>query len=147
MSDPSPLRLAAETEEDLQVIAAAVQDAVIKAGNLKFEARKRRFGLALNRFRWEHPELGAQRVRSLLAFDSVLGVKSLGITKSDPELILSLLQITFMPDAEPPGGVVRLIFAGDGEITLEVEVLDVSLLDSDYVWPTKHTPSHERRRR
>ena len=62
-------------------------------------------------------------------------------------MILSLLQVTFTPADEPPGGKITLIFAGDGEIVLEVEVLDATLLDSDYVWPTRRLPSHERRRR
>jgi len=42
---------------------------------------------------------------------------------------------------------VRLHFAGDGELALEVEVLDATLLDSDYEWTTRRMPEHERRRR
>lgn len=151
MTDPKPLRLFTEEAEDLNIIAAAVQDAVVKAGNLKYEQKKRRFGLELNRYRWETApsrkgEQG-ERVRALLAFDGVLGVKTRAVTKTDPELILSLLSVTFTPDAEPPGGKITLLFAGDGEIELTVEALDASLIDSDYVWPTRHVPSHERRKR
>ena len=150
MSEPQALRLLAETPEDLEVIAAAVQDSVVKAGSLKYEAKKHRFSLELNRFRWEagrpRPKEGA-RVRSLLAFDGVLSAKTRAVTKADPEMILSLLQATFTPAEEPPGGSVTLLFAGDGEITLDVEVLDATLLDSDYVWPTRNLPSHERRRK
>lgn len=151
MTDPKPLRLFTEDAEDLKIIAAAVQDAVVKAGNLKYEQKKRRFGLELNRYRWETApkrkgEPG-ERVRSLLAFDGVMGVKTRAITKADPELILSLLSVEFTPDAEPPGGKVTLLFAGDGEIVLTVEALDGSLIDSDYIWPTRHVPSHERRKR
>jgi hypothetical protein len=150
MSDQQPLRLLAETAEDLEVISAAVQDSIVKAGSLKYEAKRHRFSLELNRFRWEvgqpRPKEGV-RVRSLLAFDGVLGAKTRAVTKADPELILSLLDATFTPAAEPPGGVVTLLFAGDGEITLDVEVLDATLLDSDYVWPTRNLPSHENRRR
>jgi hypothetical protein len=152
MTDPNPLRLIAEEVDDLEIIAAAVQDAVVKAGNLKYEARNRRFSLELNRYRWETRPMRkgetGQRVRALLAFDGVLGVKTRGITKADPELILSLLSANFVADiAEPPGGTVTLLFAGDGEIVLTVEALDATLLDSDYVWPTRRVPSHERRRR
>ncbi len=151
MTDPKPLRLLAEEAEDLKIIAAAVQDAVVKAGNLKYEKRQLRFAIELNRYRWEAGEKKkgepGQRVRSLLAFDGVLRVKTRGITKADPELILSLLSAEFTPDSEPPGGKVTLLFAGDGEIVLTVEALDATLLDSDYIWPTRHLPSHERRRR
>lgn len=149
MAETRPLRLVAESKEDLEVISAAVQDAVVKAGNLKYEDRRNRFSLEINRFAWEAggDDKEQARIRSLLAFDSVLAVKSRAITKSDPELILSLLQVTFAADDEPPGGTVTLLFAGDGELALTVEVLDATLLDSAYVWPTRHTPDHERRRR
>lgn len=152
MTDQKPLRLLAEEGDDLKIIAAAVQDAVVKAGNLRYEKRKRRFTIELNRYRWETAPTRkgqpGERVRSLLAFDGVLGVKTRGITKTDPELILSLLSVDFVADvAEPPGGRVVLLFAGDGEIVLTVEALDGALLDSDYVWPTRHVPSHERRKR
>lgn len=150
MADAKSLRLLAESAEDLEVISAAIQDSVVKAGNLKYEARRNRFVLELNRYRWETPGNKGRdgaRVRSLLAFDGVLGVKTRAVNKADPEMILSLLQVTFTPDEEPPGGMVTLLFAGDGEIVLDVEVLDATLLDSDYVWPTRRLPSHERRRR
>jgi len=152
MTDQKPLRLLAEEGDDLKIIAAAVQDAVVKAGNLNYEKRKRRFSIELNRYRWETAPTRkgqpGERVRALLAFDGVLGVKTRGITKADPELILSLLSADFVADvAEPPGGKVVLLFAGDGEIVLTVEALDATLLDSDYVWPTRHVPSHERRKK
>ncbi|MCB9962771.1 MAG: DUF2948 family protein [Hyphomonas sp.] len=150
MSDAKPLRLLAEEPEDLEIISAAVQDAVVKAENLVYEARQRRFSLEINRFRWEEgtgKRREAERIRSLLAFDGVLGVKTRAITKADPEMILSLLQVTFTPEADPPGGTVTLLFAGDGEIALTVEALDATLMDSDYIWATRHTPSHERRKR
>ncbi|KCZ52609.1 hypothetical protein HY29_04840 [Hyphomonas beringensis] len=150
MADVKPLRLLAESVEDLEVISAAIQDSVVKAENLNYESRHRRFTLELNRYRWEGQGKRAkegERVRSLLAFDGVLGVKTRAVNKADPEMILSLLQVTFTPSQEPPGGTVTLLFAGDGEIALDVEVLDATLLDSDYVWPTRHLPNHERRRR
>ncbi|NBC19851.1 MAG: DUF2948 family protein [Alphaproteobacteria bacterium] len=150
MTDTSPLRLMAEDAADLEIISAAVQDSVTKAANLKFERRRHRFSLELNRFRWEEAVENPrqrERVRALLAIDGVLGARARGLTRSDPELVISLLRVEFRPGEEPPGGQVVLTFAGDGEIVLDVEVLDVTLLDSDYVWPTRHVPNHEKRRR
>jgi len=152
MNDPTPLRLIAEDADDLKVISAAVQDSVTKIANLKYEARRHRFAIELNRFRWEaEAAVGRarrhERVRALLAFDGVISAQTMGLTKTDPELVVSLLNIEFEPGDAPPGGKVRLLFAGDGEIVLDVEVLDVTLLDSDYVWPTRNVPKHERRRR
>ncbi|RIJ20433.1 DUF2948 family protein [Henriciella barbarensis] len=152
MATNTPLRLIAEDSEDLKIISAAVQDCVIKAENIRFERSQRRFALEVNRFRWEDAAKKGKRapktrVRSLLAIDGVLSVKTRGVTRSDPDMVYSLLAVEFEPDQDPPGGIVRLHFAGDGEVELAVEVLDVTLLDSDYEWTTRHTPQHDRRRR
>ncbi|MEO0713873.1 MAG: DUF2948 family protein [Pseudomonadota bacterium] len=146
MADAKPLRLLAEDADDLKILSAAVQDSVAKAGGFKFDGRRRRFSLELNRFRWEG-RTQKQRVRAILAFDGVLAVKARGITRYDPEIVISLLSISFAPDDEPPGGTVTLLLAGDGEVQLSVEAIDATLLDSDYVWPTRHEPGHEQRKR
>lgn len=150
MTDSKPLRLIAEDEADLKVISAAVQDGVLKAENLKYDRKKRRFTLELNRFQWEDAKnkRGPKtRVRSLLAIDSILGVKTRAITKADPDMVLSVLSLSFEADAEPPGGTISVLFSGDGELALQVEAVDVTLLDSDYEWATRRTPDHEKRRR
>ena len=148
MAEQNGLRLIAETPDDLPVISAAVQDAVTKVRNIKYQAKKRRFSIELNRFRWEAgEEARKERVRSLLAFDGVLSVKSNGVAKTDRELIISVLSVEWKSDDEPPGGTLLLHLSGDGEFQIEVEAIDVTLLDSEYVWPTKKRPDHERRRR
>lgn len=148
MADPTGLRLIAETAQDIPVISAAVQDAVTKVRNIKYQAKKRRFSIELNRFRWEAgEEARKERVRALLAFDGVLSVKSNGVAKTDRELIISLLSIEWTVDDEPPGGTLTIHLSGDGEFQIKVEAIDATLLDSEYVWPTRKRPDHERRRR
>ncbi|MEM0984758.1 MAG: DUF2948 family protein [Pseudomonadota bacterium] len=150
MTDPAPLRLLAEDGDDLRIIASAIQDSVTKAANLKYHAKARRFTLELNRFRWELGEQRGQpkqRVRAILAINEVLSAKTRGLSKADPEMVFSLLDATFKSHEPPPGGTLTLAFAGDGDIRLEVDALDVTLLDSDYVWPTRKTPDHKRRGR
>jgi len=144
LADLKPLRLVAEDEADLKVISAALQDSVAKAGALKYQAKRRRFSLEVNRYRWESD--AKSRARAILSIDSVLGVKARGLTKSDPEMVISLLSIAFEPSANTPAGEVRMLFAGDGELVLEVECLDITLLDGVQVWPTKHEPGHEPRK-
>lgn len=150
MAEPTGLRLIAETADDLPVISAAVQDAVTKVRNIRYLAKKRRFSIELNRFRWEEDKgerKPHQRIRSLLAFDGVLGVKSNGVAKTDRELIISVLSLDWQPDNEPPGGTLTIQLSGDGEFQIHVEAIDVTLLDSEYIWPTKKRPDHERRKR
>ncbi len=150
MAEGRALRLIVEDAADLEIISSAVQDAVLKAENLKYDSKQRRFTLEVNRFQWEDTKSKRgprARVRALLAFDGVLGVKTRAITKADPDMVLSVLSVTFSPADEPPGGQISILFSGDGELALEVEALDATLLDSTYEWTTRHRPDHDKKRR
>jgi hypothetical protein len=74
----------------------------------------------------------------------VLGIKSRKVRLDAPEALASVLSITFTPAEEPPGGVVRLVLAGGGEIELEVECLDALLMDLGDAWRTPRRPDHEK---
>jgi len=139
-----PLRLLAEDAEDLAVISAAVQDAVAHVGDLEWDAKGRRFTLALNRYRWEAPGmLLGGRVRSGLQFGSVLAVRSRNLRREPAEAVVELLAVSFEP-GEAPGGEIRLAFAGGGDLILTVECVDAALADISTPWPTPSTPAHER---
>ena len=146
MSEPRAVRLIAEESDSLQIVSAAMQDAVLKAENLKYDRKRRRFTLEVNRYRWETPT-EKTRVRSLLAIDGVLSAKTRAVTKADPDMVMSVLSLSFTPADEPPGGTLNILFAGDGELQLDVEAIDVTLLDSSYEWSTRKAPDHEKRRR
>ena len=150
MAEGRALRLIAEDSADLEILSSAVQDAVLKAENLKYDRKRRRFTLEINRFQWEGSETkrGPQgRVRSLLAIDGVLSVKTRAITKVDPDMVLSILSLQYEAASEPPGGKISVLFSGDGELALEVEAIDATLLDSAYEWTTRQRPDHEKKRR
>ena len=140
------LKLMAEDGADLDIIAAAAQDALLRVGDISYDKKARRFAAVLNRFRWEEAgEKGPfERVRSALSFESVLSVKSRKVRMDAPDAVASLLSIVFTPDPEPPGGQVRLVFAGGGELALEVECLDALLMDMGAVWRTPRRPDHEK---
>lgn len=142
-----PLRLRAESAEDVSVLSALLQDAVAETSEITWAPRHRRFSLLLNRFRWEDVPAAErqgrsfERVRAVLAIDDVLSARALGIDPSDRDVILSLLAITF--DAVEDGmGTLRLIFAGDGEIALQVECIDVRLVDVTRPYLARHRPAH-----
>lgn len=129
-----PLALRAESPDDLAILAALVQDAVLPAAEIRWEAKARRLALLINRFRWEDKaEAEAarrpyERVQSLLVISGVTGVASQGIDRHDADLVLSMLDLTFEPEAEGAGRVV-LTLAGDGAIAASVECLEVDLRD------------------
>jgi hypothetical protein len=140
------LKLMAEDAADLDIIAAAAQDALLRVGDVSYDKKARRFAAVINRFRWELADDKGpfERVRSALSFESVLAVKSRKVRMDAPDAVASLLSVSFMPDAEPPGGNVRLVFAGGGEIALEVECLDALLMDMGAAWRTPRRPDHEK---
>ncbi|PZO53379.1 MAG: DUF2948 domain-containing protein [Alphaproteobacteria bacterium] len=139
------LKLMAEDAADLDIIAAAVQDALVRVGDISVDKRARRFALMMNRFRWETAgETGPyERVRAALAFESVLSVKSRKIRTDAPDALAALLAVQFVPDEEPPGGIVSIVLAGGGEIEIAVECLDATLLDFGEAWRTPRRPDHE----
>ncbi|GAB4289717.1 MAG: DUF2948 family protein [Roseovarius sp.] len=143
----APLNLGALDAEDLRVIAALVQDAVLPAEEMAWRPQERRFALLVNRFRWEdqgRTRHGPERVRAVLAFDNVLKVASQGFDRSDRDLILSLLDVSFSP-GEDGAGEVLLTLAGDGAIRLEVEALEATLKDvtRPYRAPSGRVPDHD----
>lgn len=148
-ADEGPLRLMAHAPDDLPVIAALVQDAVFPIDEMRWERRQRRFALLLNRFRWEDREAAEregrpyERVRSLLVFENVLTVRSQGIDRSDKDVILSLLSLSFEPGEEGAGRI-ELVLAGDGAVELQVEALEAVLKDVSrpYRAPSGHVPEH-----
>ena len=88
-ADDGPLRLAAASSEDLEVISTLVQDGVVQSSDMAWMKRARQFAVLVNRFRWED-EAAAQasgrpleRVQSLLIFDAVDTVQSSGVDPSD----------------------------------------------------------------
>ncbi len=140
------LKLIAEDAADLEVMAAAAQDALVRARDFAFDPRARRFSLLLSRFRWEAAdEKGPfERVRAALSFEGVLNVKSRKLRRDAPEALAALLRVSFEPDPEPPSGEVKIFLAGGGEVVLTVECLDAVLVDIGEPWRTPRRPDHER---
>jgi hypothetical protein len=140
------LKLAAEDAADLEIIGAAVQDALVRVGDITFDRKARRFAMMLSRFRWEEAgETGPfQRVRAALSFESVLNARSRNVRQDSDDALASVLSIAFIPEEEPPGGAVKLVLAGGGEVELEVECLDAVLLDMGDAWRTPRRPDHEK---
>jgi hypothetical protein len=137
------LQLLADDADDLAVISAALQDAVLTVGDIRFEKAGRRLTLAFNRFRWEAGGArGGQRVRCGLQLGGVLTVKGRRLRREAPKGVLSLLAMTFEP-GDPPGGEIRLTFAGGGELRAEVECIDAVLADVSRPWPTGRRPAHD----
>ena len=134
------LRLTAKDSEDLKVISAHMQDALVRLADIRYLAKSRQFAFVANRFAWElQPK--SERRRSGLHFEHVLNVKQHGIMAQAKDAVLSLLAITFEPGPEP-SGIVVLAFSANCTIRLNVEYLDLQLKDLGGAWSTHLTPHH-----
>ena len=139
-----PLRLVAFTVDDLEVISTMTQDAVFPSSEMILNSEKRRFAILLNRYLWEkNKSKNAERAQAVLAFEDVKNVQTQNINKSDNNLALCLLNISFK--AEEAGmGTIQIILSGGGKIRLQVEALEVSLRDvtQPYLAPSRLIPHH-----
>lgn len=137
------LKLAALDVEDLAVLSAHLQDAVLKGDDLAYLASSHRFVLVARRFDWSAAEGEAPRRRLTgVHFERVLAVRSRGIVPgAKSEDALELLAITFEP-GEPPSGTATLVFAGGVAIQLDLECIEVRMKDLGPVWEAEGRPDH-----
>jgi hypothetical protein len=145
VTDADQLRLAAVDEEDLAVLSAFVQDAVLKVSDMVYLPKERRFAIAVNRFVWEKAGDGSrhdfERRRAALTFDRVFGVRTSAIDRKDAGKVLELLAVGFeVTDA--PAGKITLVFAGGAAVEIDVEVIEARLADLGAAWATRAKPNH-----
>ena len=141
------LKLRAEDADDLAVISACLQDALVAVRDMAFVPQDRTFLLAANRFRWEgaarteRAEVGYQRILCGITFGAVIGVSYIGFRRSEDDRILSLLTIRPWHDGE--GDAIRLEFSGGAAIRLDVARIVCHAQDLGEPWPTRWQPRHD----
>jgi len=138
-----PLKLLALDTEDLAVVSAHLQDAVLSIGDLVYLPREHRFAFAADRFDWEASatEHTRRRRRTAVHFDGVKGVRSRGIALDKRDAQINLLAISFEV-ADPPGGSVMLHFDGGACVCLDVECLEAALKDLGPCWEIAGRSAH-----
>ena len=135
------LRLTAADTDDLAIISAQMQDAVMKRADLRFDQKRHRFALVANRFAWDAlPE--KQRRRAGLHFDDVENVQSTGLARLPAGAVLSLLALTFTPTHDL-GGIITLNFSSSIYVRLTVSCINATLADLGGTWSTASTPAHK----
>ena len=133
------LKLRATSIEELQVIAACIQDALAPLADMTWMQDQNRFAIVFNRFRWEcagdRPPF--ERTHAMLSFQNVRAVQTSNIDRRRPDGLLSLLTMAPANDA-----VVDLAFAGGATVRVDSEPLDCILEDLGEPWPTVWRPEH-----
>ena len=140
------LKLLATSDEDLRIVAAHLQDAIVLTKDIASLKKNRIFLIQLNRFMWEDIEKGIlrknKRIRTVLKFDNVIGVLSKNINTRENKSFLDFLTIesNLLPDKSYE---IKLIFSGDAVIKIKAEVIDVALDDQGSPWESKNQPKHD----
>jgi hypothetical protein len=137
------LKLKALDAEDLAVVSAAMQDALVAVKDIGWFRDDGRLALVASRFRWEEPVgTGGEwsRTHSALVFDEVRNLKQRNVPLADRDRLLDLLSIRF--EGEAGEGAVVLDFAGNRAIRAEVGKLSCRLEDLGEPWPTWCKPDH-----
>ncbi|MFN4088860.1 MAG: DUF2948 family protein [Alphaproteobacteria bacterium] len=143
---PSPsrrLKLRAQDDEDLQILSACLQDALVPLGDMLYEPSAGRFAMVVNRFMWEAPperradgDAVHARIHGILSVHEVTGVQLRGIDRSRTKEPLCLLGL------QRQGEAIHLEFAGGGTIRVTAAALHVYLEDMGEPWPTVWRPTH-----
>ena len=152
-AETQPLKLLAEDSDDLAVVSAYVQDAIVPIADIAYLSGDRQFVMVLNRFMWEAGDAnGARpdgnsgsdgqdgtvylRTHSGLQFENVMSVQTREIDLKARGTLLSLLAVR-----EVDGGI-ELDFSGSATIRLAVSSIRCRLTDFGEPWPTSQLPTH-----
>ena len=140
------LKLIAKTEEDLRVVSAHLQDAIVNVSDVANLKKNKIFLMQLNRFMWEDVEKGVfrknKRIRTILKFENVIKVHAKNINQLKGNRFLDFLTIETnqMIDSNYE---MKIVFAGDSIIRIIAEVIEVTLDDQGDAWDTKNIPKHK----
>lgn len=151
-----PLKLRCLDADDVAVLGACLQDALVPATDMSYLAAERRFVFVANRFCWEKlpataldPNAGNdpmgpyERVHCGVTIERVKAVRTRGFVPGAPEDAERLFEVlTLLPEDGPDGPALTLVFAGQVAIRLEVESIDIHAQDVGEPWPTLWRPNH-----
>ena len=140
------LKLIARTEDDLRVVSAHLQHAIVNVADIANLEKNKIFLMQMNRFMWEDVEKGVfrknKRIRTILKFENVIRVRSKNINQSKKDKFLDFLTIESnkMPDNNYE---MKIVFSSDLIIRVISEVIEVTLDDQGEAWDTKNMPKHK----
>jgi hypothetical protein len=135
------LHLTALDADDLAAISAQMQDAVLRVGDLAYDAKRRTVAVVVNRFAWDGlPE--KIRRRTGLRINHVLKARRKHPKPVNDNTILSLLAITFEP-LDAVSGTLTLNFSGGHAMQFDVDAVDLQMDDLGPAWGAAQEPQHD----
>lgn len=142
----TPLRLIAQAFDDLEILSAHLQDALVPLSGVEYNENTQHFHVLVNRFCWEcEPEVHEDqpfyaRVMAGLTFHNVHDVSKKDLVLDQADELVNLL--TIRPSEEK--GCLHLIFSGGAEIRLRFKEFLCHLKDLEDPYPTPCKPCHDK---
>ena len=122
-------KIIAKDPNGLQVISACCSEAKVKLDEIKFLKKNKLFLVLLERYKKEKNNY--EKIRSICKFEFVDQVKSKNIDQNNKKNILILLGINVFKLGD--NFEITLLFENKAFITLNVEVLEVTLEDQNNI--------------
>ena len=149
------LRLLAHGEDDVAVVSALLQDAIIPGADMEFNRKTNQFILVANRFCWEIPPLDGvtssdgkpvhERRLCGICIRHVTAAQHHNWPDMRQDALFNLLALRYVGMAKHTGeGVVlQFEFSGGSSLRLLTDDIDITLADLDAGHPTSLQPAHD----
>lgn len=138
MTEPQPLKLIARSGEDIQVISALLQDALLASADMQFIPDDNSFVVLANRYCLEGDAKAPQRRLCGLKIGEVEKVQTNGMQRAAGQFY-NLLSIAY----EEAGNCLILTFSGGAAIRLHIAGISAALRDVAEAHPSFARPEHE----
>lgn len=133
----TPLKLRARDRDDLTVMSAVLQDALVTPADMMFDPAAGSFMMTVTRLVRESGD--GLRIHCGVRFDDVSRVRRKGFDRNQADRDLVLLAVT--PETDDR---LTLVFADDAAVALDLKAgIRCIMADLGEPWPTRFTPSHE----
>lgn len=134
----SALKLHAQSSDDIEMLSALLQDALIAGADMVFDKAENTFMLVANRYCWELQDAGQQmRCMCGVKFGTIGAVRTRGMT-ADKTQFYNLLAIEYDKAAQH----IMLVFSGGVGIQLEVSRIMIIVRDLAEPHPSFARPDH-----
>ena len=134
----SALKLHAQSSDDIEMLSALLQDALIAGADMVFDKAENTFMLVANRYCWELQDAGQQmRCMCGVKFGTIGAVRTRGMT-ADKTQFYNLLAIEYDKATQH----IMLVFSGGVGIQLEVSSIMIIVRDLAEPHPSFARPDH-----
>lgn len=133
------LKLLAKDADDVAVVSAILQDAIVATRDIAYTPEKQEFILAVSRFRWEQaqaPQPVFERVNCAVIVSGVTAVQKQNLDQANKAVLHELLAVLL------EDGQLQLVFAGGAQLRLTLQDWRLRLDDFGAPWPTDQCPHH-----